>query len=38
MTPPATAPTATDPSSGGVVLSHKLSLTALGMGRITRFG
>ncbi len=36
--PPATAPTATDASSGGVVSSHKLSVTALGMGRIIRFG
>ena len=36
--PPATALTATDASSGGVVFSHKLSVTALGMGRIIRFG
>ena len=32
------SPTATDASSGGVVFSHKLSVTALGMGRIIRFG
>ena len=25
-------------SGGGVVFSYKLSVTALGMGRITRFG
>ena len=36
--PPATAPAATDASSGGVVFSHKLSVTALGMERIIRFG
>ena len=32
------SPTATDASSGGVVFSHKLSVTALGMGRIIRSG
>ena len=32
------SPTATDTSNGGVVFSHKLSVAALGMGRITRFG
>ncbi len=36
--PAATAPIATGASSGGVVLSHKLSVTALSMGRIIRFG
>ena len=38
MTPPATGPAATGASSGGVVFSHKLSVTAFGMERITRFG
>ena len=33
-----TAPTAANASNGGVVFSHKLSVKALGMGRITRFG
>ena len=30
--------TATDASSGGIVFSHKLNVTAFGMRRIIRFG